>query len=398
MSKSSKKKKKNNYDFFVNSNFTIFEVILFIFSSIIFGMIAGCILTYSSSSLSLIRSDSNLSEIINTYNNISSSYYGKINNDDLENAAIRGMIDSLDDPNSLFLSDNYSDDFNESVDGKYVGIGVDVVFEDEYYKIVGVNKNSPAYHAGLKVNDIIVKVDGVDCHNISEERLSSLVGGNNNTSLKMTIERDGNNKELTIKREYIEIINVSDQVINANNKNIGYISIKLFSSNTYDQFLESYNTLNNEHIDSLIIDLRGNPGGHLLQAKKVLELFFDKKTVLYQLKNKEKTNKIYSNNNKKTKLPVVILINEESASAAEVVAACFRDNYKNVTIIGVNSYGKGTVQKSQTLTTGRTIKYTVEEWLTPKGNSIDGIGIIPDIIIENDEKDLQLVEAINTLK
>lgn len=404
MSKNSKKKKKNkkkknnNYSFFMNSNFTIFEVILFIFSSIIFGMIAGCILTYSSSSLSLIRSDSNLSEIINTYKNLSNNYYGKVSSDDLENAAIKGMIESLDDPNSIFLSDNYSDDFNESVDGKYIGIGIDVALEDDYYKIINVKKDSTAEEAGLKVGDYIIKIDDVDCKNITSDELSSLVSGNINSTLKMTVNRDDEEKNFTVKRMYIDIINVSDQIYTANNKKIGYINISLFSSNTYNQFLESYKTISNEGIDSLIIDLRNNPGGHLNQARKILEIFFNKKTILYQLKNKDKITKVYSSNNKKTNYPIVILINEDSASAAEVIAACFKDNYKKATIIGTNSYGKSTVQKSQTLTTGRTIKYTVEEWLTPKGKSIEGKGVTPDIVVFNDGNDLQLVEAINTLK
>ena len=399
MSKNKNKKRTNNNDFFVNSNFTVFEVILFIFSSVIFGMIAGCILTYSSSSLSLIRSDSHLSEIINTYKSLSSSFYGDVDKDELTNSAIKGMIESLNDPNSVFLANDVGDDFNDYIDGKYVGIGIDVYFDDEYFVISDVVPNGPADIAGLKIDDVILNINGVSCHNVSTSDISNLIRGGIDKFLNIDIERDGEKISYKVEREYIDIVNVTDNIYKTNDGKIGYIHISLFSSNTFKQFRESFNTINKEGIDSLIIDLRDNPGGHLSQTKKILELFFKKSTILYQLKNKDNITKVKATNNNSVNYPIVILINENTASAAEAMTLCFKDNYSNITIIGTNSYGKGTVQRSMTLNSGKTIKYTIEEWLSPKGKSIDGKGIVPDTLISNDNnEDLQLKEAINKLK
>ena len=399
MSKNKNKKRTNNNDFFVNSNFTVFEVILFIFSSVIFGMIAGCILTYSSSSLSLIRSDSHLSEIINTYKSLSSSFYGDVDKDELTNSAIKGMIESLNDPNSVFLANDVGDDFNDYIDGKYVGIGIDVYFDDEYFVISDVVPNGPADIAGLKIDDVILNINGVSCHNVSTSDISNLIRGGIDKFLNIDIERDGEEISYKVEREYIDIVNVTDNIYKTNDGKIGYIHISLFSSNTFKQFRESFNTINKEGIDSLIIDLRDNPGGHLSQTKKILELFFKKSTILYQLKNKDNITKVKATNNNSVNYPIVILINENTASAAEAMTLCFKDNYSNITIIGTNSYGKGTVQRSMTLNSGKTIKYTIEEWLSPKGKSIDGKGIVPDTLITNDNnEDLQLKEAINKLK
>ena len=161
-----------------------------------------------------------------------------------------------------------------------------------------------------------------------------------------------------------------------------------------------------QNINSLIIDVRDNPGGHLNQAKKILSLFFDKKTVLYQLQTKDNINKVYSSSKEKRTYDIAVLINSNSASASEILASCFQNNYKNSVLIGVKSYGKGTVQQEVLLSTGASMKYTVEKWLTANGTIIDGRGIVPDKEIEqkplyylepSDENDVQLQKAIEVL-
>lgn len=160
-------------------------------------------------------------------------------------------------------------------------------------------------------------------------------------------------------------------------------------------------------IDSLIIDLRDNPGGHLSQTRDILSMFFDKKTVLYELKNKDKVTKIYSSSNEKRSYPIVILVSGNSASASEVMSSCFKDNYKSVTIVGTTTYGKGTVQQTINLSSGTSFKYTTEKWLTSRGKSIDGVGLNPDVEVVLDqsyysnptyENDLQLQKAVEILK
>ena len=393
--KKKKKKKQSQFEITLDSTFTVFEVVIFIFISIIFGMIAGCILTYQTSSLSNIRTDSNLSEIVSTYMNIKNYYYEELDKDKLTNAAIKGMITALDDPYSVFLDDDTTDTFTESIDGRYIGIGVSIKYEDDNYKISSIVSDGPADKSGLKVDDIILEVDDIDCSNKTSSDLEELLRGKINSTAKIKINRDGKEITFYIKRESIEIQNVETKVYD---DTIGYISINVFSSNCFDQFSKALKELEKEKIESLIIDVRNNPGGHLVQAKKILELFFEKDTILYQTEKDNKITKVKSDTKETRSYSVIVLINSSTASAAEVLAISFKENYKNITIIGETSYGKGTVQKSQTLNTGTSIKYTVEKWLTPKGEDINGIGVIPDIEIQKTREDNQLDRAIEEIK
>lgn len=413
MEKKKKKKKKNKNkknqkitfvsSFDSDSKFSLFEVIIIILISVIFGIIIGYLLTYGNSNLSRVRSDTNLGEVVSTYNNIVDNYYGKVDENKLSESAIKGMISSLEDPYSLYLDENTTDSFNESVDGSYTGIGINVEFDGEFNRVVSINKDGPAYNI-LKEDDIILDIDGNDCSFLYPEDLTKLIDGKAGTTLDIKVRRGEEELLYSIKREIIEIENVTSKIIN---KNIGYIKINIFSSNSYDQFVKNINKLEKKKIKYLIIDVRDNPGGHLAQAQKILELFFPKKTVLYQIERNGKMDKIYSKNNDKRSYPVVLLINGETASSAEVLVACFQDNYKQAKVLGVNSYGKGNVQKSLSLSNGTSIKFTIEKWYTPEGLNVSDKGITPDIEVEQDpiyysnyldDDDRQLQEAINILK
>ncbi len=412
MEKKKKKKKKNkkkkNQKVFVSSfdgdsRFSIFEVIIIILISVIFGIIIGYLLTYGNSNLSRVRSDTNLGEIVSTYNNIVDNYYGKVDEDKLSESAIKGMISSLDDPYSMYLDESSTDSFNESVDGSYTGIGISVEFDGEYNRVISINKKGPSYNI-LQEGDIILEIDGNDCHMIYPEAMNEFINGKAGTSLDIKIKRNEEELQYSIKREVIEIENVTGKVIN---KNIGYIKINIFSSNSYDQYAKTIKKLEKKNIKSLIIDVRDNPGGHLGQAQKLLELYFPKKTVLYQTESNGSKKKVYSTTNETRDYPVVLLINGETASSAEVLVACFKDNYKKATVLGTNSYGKGNVQKSLALSNGTSIKFTIEKWYTPKGKNVNEKGIEPDVIVEQstmyyvdylEENDTQLQEAINILK
>ena len=195
--------------------------------------------------------------------------------------------------------------------------------------------------------------------------------------------------------------------MNYEESDIGYIRITSFAANTFSQFKKSLEAIEKKKSDGLIIDLRDNPGGHLEQARKILELFFSKKTVLYQTEEKGKKTKITSTTKESRDYPVVILVNHGSASASEVVAASFSDNYEKVKIVGLTTYGKGTIQKSTNLSTGSSIKYTTQKWLTPKGKWLDGKGIEPDVVVDLNEdfynnptidNDPQIKEGLKVLK
>lgn len=410
--KSDKKVKKDNFfnmlDFNLDndSKFSIFEVVIIIFISIVFGIIVGYILTYTRSPLSSVKSNSKLSEIISTYNSIKDNYYKEIDDDTLVNAAVSGMIGSLDDKYSNYMDSITTDSFNESVEGSFVGIGITIMYDGEYNKIIAVDDKGPSKKS-LKVDDLIVEVSGKDVRGIYGDDLRKLIRGKVGTTIKIKVLR--NNKYLTfsIKRTNIEIKTVKSNYFDVENKKIGYLDVDVISSNTYKQFNKNLKRLENKNIDSLIIDLRDNPGGHLSQTKEILSMFFNKKTVLYQLKDKDAKKKIYSSSNETRSYPIVILVNDGSASASEIITSCFMENYNNIKVVGTTTYGKGTVQQSHQLSTGTSIKYTVQEWLTSNGKSINEKGIKPDEeLLMNSEyysnptynTDNQLQKAIEILK
>ena len=395
-----------NFDLDNDSKFSIFEVVIIIFISIVFGMIVGYVLTYTRSPLGSVKSNSKLSEIISTYNSIKDNYYKEIDEDTLVNAAVSGMIGSLDDNYSNYMDSSTTDSFNESVEGSFVGIGITIMYDGEYSKIIAVDDKGPSNKI-LKVDDLIVKVSGKDVRGIYGDDLKKLIRGKVGTTVKIKVLR--NNKYLTfsIKRTNIEIETVKSNYFDVESKRIGYLDVDVISSNTYKQFNKNLKRLENKNIDSLIIDLRDNPGGHLSQTKEILSMFFNKKTVLYQLKDKDTKKKIYSSSNETRSYPIVILVNDGSASASEIITSCFMKNYNNIKVVGITTYGKGTVQQSHQLSTGTSIKYTVQEWLTSNGKSINEKGIKPDEeLIMNSEyysnptynTDNQLQKAIEILK
>ncbi len=395
-----------NFDLENDSKFSIFEVVIIIFISIIFGIIVGYVLTYTRSPLGSVKSNSKLSEIISTYNSIKDNYYKKIDDDTLVNAAVSGMIGSLDDKYSNYMDSSTTDSFNESVEGSFVGIGITIMYDGEYNKIIAVDDKGPSNKI-LKVDDLIVEVSGKDVRGIYGDDLKKLIRGKVGTTVKIKVLR--NNKYLTfsIKRTNIEIKTVKSNYFDVESKRIGYLDVDVISSNTYKQFNKNLKRLENKNIDSLIIDLRDNPGGYLSQTKEILSMFFNKKTVLYQLKDKDTKKKIYSSSNETRSYPIVILVNDGSASASEIITSCFMENYNNIKVVGTTTYGKGTVQQSHQLSTGTSIKYTVQEWLTSKGKSINEKGIKPDEeLLMNSEyysnptynTDNQLQKAIEILK
>ena len=389
-----------------DSSFSIAEVMVIVCISILFGVIIGYIITYSRNPVNQVSSNKNLNEIVSVYNNILEDYYGDLDQDKLTDAAINGMIESLDDPYSNYMDTDTTNSFNESVDGEFVGIGVTVMFSDNTNKIIEILKGSPAEKAGLKVDDVIVKVDGKDVINVSGDELAKLIRGKVGSKVQITVKRNQEEKTFSVKRDKIEIESVESTKFDQNDKSIGYIDVDIFAANTFQQFNDALKGLEKKKIDSLIIDVRDNPGGHLTQVKEILSLFFDKKTVLYQVESKDKKEKIYSLSKGKKSYPVVVLINRDSASASEILASCFQDNYKKAMIIGTNSYGKGTVQKSKMLSDGTSVKYTGEKWLTANGKWINGVGVTPDNTVEQStqyydnptyENDKQLQVALDEL-
>lgn len=415
--KSSKKKKNNLFSridksikklekkvFSDNSKFSLLEVILVMLISILFGVVIGYLITFSRGGSA---TDSNIEEIVDTYHNIIDEYYDDVDKDKLSEAAIKGMIGALDDPYSNYMDDKSTDEFNEQIDGSFVGIGVMVVYNEEYNTIVDVYKGSPAEKAGIVKDDIIIKVDNEDVKGVYGDDISSKIRGVEGTVVNITVRRGEEELDFDVVRGKIDIQSVSSEVFKIDNKKIGYLRIENFAANTYEQFVKELKKLEKKKINSLILDVRSNPGGHLLQTRQILSLFFDKKTVLYQIQTKNVKKKVYSLSNDKREYPIAVLVDSGSASASEILASCFKENYKKVSIIGTKTYGKGTVQKSKSLNNGTSIKYTTEKWLTAKGKWINKKGVKPTIKEKlseeyfnnpNHDTDNQLQKAIETLK
>ena len=388
------------------SSFSVLEVVMIIFISIFFGIVIGYLITYNRGSVHN-RNGSRIGNVIETYEKIVNDYYGKVDEDKLSEAAINGMIRSLGDPYSSYMSKEESLSFNEQTDGTFVGIGVTIQFDGEYNKVIDVYEKGPADKAGLIVDDVIIKVDGQDVKGLFGDNLSDLIRGKEGTDVKLTIKRGEEELDFTVTRGTVEIISVNGRVIESDDKKIGYLQVTAISSNTYTQFKKELKNIEKENINSLIIDLRNNLGGHLQQTKDILSMFFPKKTVLYQIETKGKAKKIYSDTKESRNYPVVVLINNETASAAEIIAICFQERYKDAVIMGNTSYGKGTVQKSESFSNGSTIKFTTQKWLSSKGKWVNANGVVPDILVNLDEKyyetlsdedDNQLQEAIKKLK
>lgn len=385
------------------SGFNTIEVIAIIFVSILFGVVMGSVISGTKKNVSSQKVSDELQEFVTTYTNIVDNYYDKISEQDLVDAAIQGMINSLDDPYSIYMDKDESQSFNETVDGSYVGIGATVGLKDGKKYIVSIFSNSPAEKANLKVGDIFVKVNDKEVDSISLEELTNLIKGEEGSQVKVLVSREGENIEKTITRSSIEIPSVTSKIIDSNNQKVGYIYISTFAANTYQQFKKHLKKLEAKNIDSLIIDVRSNPGGHLSQVTDILELFMNKKKVLYQVEFKGTKEKKYSTTDTSRDYTVAVLINSDSASASEILAAAFKESYDHSFVVGTKSYGKGTVQQAYSLKNGSSLKYTTEKWLTPKGNWIEKEGIAPTDVVEltdeyknnpTDENDNQLQKAI----
>lgn len=365
------------------ASFNTVEVVVVIIIAILFGIIVGCILTYGKGFASTVD-DKYVKELVDTYETIVDNYYDNVNEEDLVNAAIDGMVTSLGDVYSYYMDSMQTFNFNQRIDGSYVGIGATISYSETGNYIIEILENSPAQKGGLQLGDVILSVDDTPVVGYTLSELSSLLIGDDGTKVKIKVQRGDKQKTVTITRGVVVIPSVSNKLVENNDKNIGYISIDTFAANTYSQFSKQLKELEKNNIDGLIIDVRDNLGGHLNQVNKILSLFLDKKTVLYQVGTKNDTKKIYSSSNETRKYDIVILINSSSASASEILASSFQDNYKNATIVGIKSYGKGTIQNAIPLSTGASLKYTSQRWLTSTGVWLDGIGVTPDVVVEQD--------------
>lgn len=364
------------------SGFSISEVIIIMVIAIMFGFLLGNIVNFIVFDKSS-GDEKELEELVTTYDNIVNNYYDDVNKEELIDAGIQGMINYLDDPYATYFSGEASDDFNQELAGSYEGIGIEVMLSNGVVSVSKVFDNSSAFKEGIKVGDVITKVNDTDINGKTLDEVVSMISGSDSKNkAKITVTRDGEELSFELSKGTIEIPVVSSEIYENNGKKIGYIKIDMFSSKVYKQFNNALKKLEKKNIEGLVIDVRDNPGGYLSEVKNILCLFLNKKQVLYQLQTKDETEKVYGTKKSIDRdYPVSVIINDESASASEILASAFKESYGS-RVVGINSYGKGTVQSASDLSSGDTFKYTVQKWLTPDGNWINDKGVVPTDRVE----------------
>ena len=317
--------------------------------------------------------------------------------------AIKGMVRSLDDPYTEFLEPRQATILKENLSGSFSGIGIEIGLRNNVLTVIAPLADTPADRVGLKARDKILKIDGTDTYNMSLDEAVSRIRGPRDTKVTLSIFREGWGKarDFTIVREVIKIKGIEAKVLE---DDIAYIKLNNFDQSVYGNFISYIEQLTSSGPKKYIIDLRNNPGGFLEMAVDLAGWFLNKGdlVVIEDFGGKAEQKKSYSRGpGVLANSPVVILINEGSASASEIFAGALRDNRK-VMLIGEKTFGKGSVQEGIDLPDGSILKVTIANWLTPHGTVIEGKGLEPDIAVvdknPNDDIDAQLQKAIEVIK
>jgi len=324
---------------------------------------------------------SEFSKLFSAYDTLKENYYKDIDTNDLVNGAIDGMFTALDDPYSDYMNEEEASSFHESISSSFEGIGAEIQQKDNKIVIVSPIKGSPAEKAGLKPNDIILSVDGKTLQGMSSSEAVLLIRGEKGTKVKLQIQRAGVEKPMNISivRDTIPIETVYGEL---NKDGIAEIQITSFSENTSTELVDKLNEFQDKGMKGIVLDLRQNPGGLLTEVQKIANLFVPNGKIIFQVEHKNgKIEKALSENSSGTDIPLVVIIDGGSASASEILAGAVNQS-AGVPLVGVKSFGKGTVQSATDLSDGSNIKYTTDKWLTPNGSWIHGKGIEPTYKVE----------------
>ena len=346
---------------------------------------------------------------LSKYRSIIDKYYlGEVNDEDLLEGAIRGYIDGLGDPYTEYISKEEMQEYMEDTLGNYVGIGIYMIKDEKTnrVKVLSPIKNSPAETAGIQPGDLIIAVNGKEYTGDEMTQMSNDIKGEEGTEVILTILRNNESLEIKVKREKIKVNPVESKVLE---NNIGYIAFTSFDETTAEDFKSKFEELQKQNIKSLIIDLRNNGGGLVDQAVDIAGYVLDKDSVvLYEVDKNENEVVEKTTTDPIIDMPIIILTNENTASASEILAGALKDFGKAKTV-GIKTYGKGVIQEILSVKDGSGIKITTSEYQTPNRNKINKIGIEPDEKVElpNDvtsvlnvpeDKDTQLQKAIEMLK
>lgn len=341
---------------------------------------------------------------------VKKNFLKDVSDETLMDGQLKGMLESLKDPYSTYMSKSEFDDFMEHTKGVYGGIGVIVSpGEDNLITVVSPIEDTPGEKAGLKTGDKIIKIDGEEFTADKMDAAVKIMKGKPGTEVNLTIlrkDKDGksNNIDLKIKREEIRLKTVKVEMLE---DKIGYIKITSFDDLTYKDFKKGFDTLAKDGAKGIIVDLRNNPGGLLDVSADIADEFLGEGTIVYT-EDKNGEREYLKSDKKKTDLPLVMLVNEGSASASEILAGAVKDTERGI-LVGTKTFGKGIVQRIVKLPDGSGYKMTVSEYFTPKGTNIHNIGIKPDVEVklpeevqitgpENLKEDVQLKKGIEIMK
>ncbi len=345
--------------------------------------------------------DDGLDGMISKFRTIIDKYYlGEIDEEKIKESTLKGYVEGLGDEYSEYIPKSDYDNFMTNIDGNYVGIGIYMAVYKDSDEIVVLSpiEDSPAEAAGIITGDIILKVNGVEYTGEQLDEASNAIKGEEGTKVKLEIKRNEEIIELEVERKKVVVNPVKSEIKEGN---VGYIKLTSFDSQTSQEFKNRYEELIAKNIKSLIIDLRDNGGGIVQEALTIADYLLPKESKLLITVNKKEKEVI-----EKAKMepivnvPVIVLVNENSASATEILTGALKDNGR-AKIVGMTTFGKGVIQEVLTMTDGSALKLTTEEYYTPNRNKINKVGISPDVEVQNSDetgKDLQLEKALELLK
>jgi carboxyl-terminal processing protease len=315
---------------------------------------------------------------------VKKNYVEDVKSKDLVYGAIRGMLSSLD-PHSSFMTAEGFKDMQVETKGEFGGIGIQIGMKESLLTVIAPIEDTPAYKAGIQAGDKIVKINNVTTRDMTLQDAVSKMRGAPKTTVVISIMREGwkDTKDFTLTREIIKVKSVKSKVLESG---IGYVKINQFQEQTSNDLAAAIKKLNEEKITSLVLDLRNDPGGLLNSSIDVASQFLEKgKLVVYTKTRAGEKSEFFTNGNGHFTLPMVVLVNQGSASASEIVAGALKD-WNRAVILGTVTFGKGSVQTVIPLSDGSGLRLTTAKYYTPKGKSIQGTGITPDIIIKLEAK------------
>ena len=326
------------------------------------------------------------------FEKVKKDYVDEVNQSEMMDSAINGVLQSLD-PYSSYMSPEIFREMQTDTRGEFGGLGIEIGMEAGVVKVISPIDDTPAANAGIKAGDYIVKIGSSQVQGKTLMEAVKLMRGPVGTSIELTIKRKNVKKPLKFKitRKIIEVKSVNSKIL-GNKKNLGYIRLKSFNENSDKQFLKAVKEFKkNSKIKGYILDLRNNPGGLLAQAINITDIFLDNGEIVSTKGRKSsETRKFFARKGDETKgKPIIVLINNGSASASEIFAGALKD-HKRAIILGENSYGKGSVQSIVPLSNGGGMRLTISKYYLPSGDSISEVGVVPDILVEEIGEDFKI--------